>query len=94
MTVYTTGIRCQRCRLTRIRLEELGVPYREIDLTDDANRAAREFVTDDLGYSEAPVVVVDAEPENHWSGFQPDRIDRLAGGAVATSRRVEAAARP
>ncbi len=83
VTVYTTGIRCQQCRLTRLRLEELGIPYREVDLSADANAAAREFITDGLGYSEAPVVIVDREPENHWSGFRPDLLDLLAGRVAA-----------
>jgi glutaredoxin-like protein NrdH len=44
----------------------------------DASAAAREYVTEELGYSQAPVVCVDGEPEHHWSGFRPDLIDRLA----------------
>jgi glutaredoxin-like protein NrdH len=28
---------------------------------------------DELGYSMAPIVVVDEH--NHWSGFRPDRIE-------------------
>ncbi|MFB2582341.1 hypothetical protein ACEXQD_13920 [Herbiconiux sp. P15] len=31
---------------------------------------------DDLGYSAAPVVVID--DHNHWSGFRPDLIDTLS----------------
>jgi len=30
------------------------------------------WITTDLGYSQAPVVVVDEQ--DHWSGFQPDEI--------------------
>jgi len=78
VTVYSTGAHCQRCRLTCRHLESRGIPFREVDLTDDDNTAAREFVTEDLGYTEAPVVMVDGEPENHWCGFRPDLIDRLA----------------
>jgi hypothetical protein len=33
-------------------------------------------VVDELGYTEAPVVVVDEH--DHWSGFRPDQIDRIA----------------
>lgn len=53
------------------------------DLTDEAatyppeNAAAREWVMEDLGYKEAPIVVVN--DHNHWSGFRPDKILALKG---------------
>lgn len=78
VTVYSTGPTCQRCRLTYLRLESVGIPYRIVDLTRDENAAAREFVTEELGYTEAPVVIVDGQPQNHWSGLRLDLIDRLA----------------
>lgn len=78
VAVYTTGPACVQCRLTRRRLDEAGIRYTEIDLTLDANAAARDYVTDELGHSQAPVVIVDGEPEHHGSGFRPDRIDYLA----------------
>lgn len=53
-----------------------GIPHTDIDLTEPGNAAAREYVTDDLGYSQAPVVVID--DHDHWSGFQPTRIRELA----------------
>lgn len=40
-------------------------------------------VVEDLGYSEAPVVVV--SDEHHWSGFRPDQIDRLIKRAILPS---------
>jgi len=90
VTVYSTGPRCMRCGLTCRRLDEAGIPFTVIDLTRQENASQREFVTDELGYTEAPVVVVDDEPENHWSGFRPDLIDRLAAhiAAPATNARV------
>ena len=78
VTLYTTGPACVQCRLTRRRLDEAGIRYSEIDLSMEVNAAARDYVTEDLGYSQAPIVVVDDEPEHHWSGFRPDRIDHLA----------------
>jgi glutaredoxin-like protein NrdH len=83
VTVYTTGEGCMQCRLTRDRLAAAAIPATVVDLTDDANAAHRAFVTEDLGYSQAPIVIVDDEPENHWSGFRPDLIDRLAARVVA-----------
>ncbi|QBR73330.1 glutaredoxin family protein [Microbacterium sediminis] len=51
-------------------------------LAEPGNVAAREYVTDDLGYSQAPVVVVD--DHDHWSGFQPAKIRELAARIGAT----------
>lgn len=78
VTMYSTGPACMQCELTRRCLRDFGTPYREVDLCDDANFAALQYVTDDLGYSQSPVVEVDGQTEHHWSGFQPDLIKRLA----------------
>ena len=85
VTVYSTGSSCQRCRLTIRKLEEARIRFTVIDVTDADNTAAREFITEDLGYSEAPVVIVDNEPQHHWSGFRPDLIDRLASAGTTHS---------
>lgn len=76
VTVYTAGTACMQCALTEKVLAELGVPFVECDITRDENRAAREYVTGDLGYTGAPVVVVDEH--DHWSGFQPGELKRVA----------------
>jgi glutaredoxin-like protein NrdH len=78
VTVYSTGPACQRCRLTCQRLADAGIPFAVIDVTDAACGELRDYLTTELGYSEAPVVIVDDEPENHWAGFRPDLIERLA----------------
>tara|TARA_R100000365_G_scaffold3528_1_gene11903 strand:+ start:12186 stop:12461 length:276 start_codon:yes stop_codon:yes gene_type:complete len=78
VTVYSTGSGCVRCQLTLRKLDDTGIRYTVIDLTGEDNDAAREYLTGDLGYSEAPVVIVDDQPEHHWSGFRPDLIDTLA----------------
>ena len=64
---------CQQCRMTYISLDKAGVGYSTVDLT--SNDTALEYVQD-LGYSQAPVVVVD--DHHHWSGFNPFEIERLA----------------
>lgn len=74
VSVYTTGPDCMRCVLTKRLLTEKGVRFLEVDIR--SNDAAREYVVDDLGYTEAPVVVV--TDEDHWSGFRPDKLDALA----------------
>ncbi len=65
---------CVKCDWTYKALEAKGIDdYRVVNLAEDA--AALEYVKD-LGYLEAPVVVVD--DQDHWSGFRPDHIDRVA----------------
>jgi glutaredoxin-like protein NrdH len=44
-----------------------------VDLSE--NPDALEYVQD-LGYLQAPVVVVD--DDDHWAGFRPDHIERVA----------------
>mgnify|MGYP001591059034 FL=1 len=78
VTIYTTGPQCPQCMLTKKALAARGIDYTDVDLRDSANGAARDYVTEDLGYSQAPVVVVDDEPQNHWSGFRDDLIRGLA----------------
>ena len=72
ITVYTKP-ECNNCDQTKRRLNKHGIEYTTVDVTEDA--AAREFVTDRLGYRQMPVVVVDEN--THWSGFRIDAIDKL-----------------
>lgn len=78
VTVYSTGPSCQRCRLTCRRLDELGIRYDLIEIHEEHNAAIRDYLIDELGFAEAPVVVIDADHEDSWAGFRPDRIDNLA----------------
>lgn len=71
ITVYSKPS-CQQCKFTCRSLDHAGIPYRVVDLT--TNAAALEYVQD-LGYSQAPVVVVNEH--DHWSGFNPTEIERL-----------------
>ncbi|OZC42468.1 NrdH-redoxin [Rhodococcus sp. WWJCD1] len=73
ITVYTKP-ECNSCDQTKRRLNKHGIEYTTVDVTEDA--AAREFVTDGLGYRQMPVVVVDEN--THWSGFRIDALDKLA----------------
>jgi glutaredoxin-like protein NrdH len=87
VVIYTTGDSCMQCRLTKQVLDAVGLVHASIDLTDPRNAAARDYVTEELGYSSVPVVVVD--DRDHWAGFRPDLITRLAACIAArpTSRR-------
>ena len=73
VTVYSKPA-CVQCTATKRALTANGIDYNEVDVT--TNDAALEYVTEELGYSAAPVVVVD--DQNHWSGFRPDLISNLA----------------
>ncbi|NLA65717.1 MAG: glutaredoxin-like protein NrdH [Leucobacter sp.] len=65
---------CVQCNATYRALDSKGIQYTVIDITENA--AALEYVTEDLKYSAAPVVVVD--DNLHWAGFRPDKIAALA----------------
>jgi glutaredoxin-like protein NrdH len=70
--VYTTP-NCQACRMTKIALDNQDITYRVVDLT--RTPAALAYVQDELGYTSAPIVVID--DHNHWAGFRPDLIALL-----------------
>jgi glutaredoxin-like protein NrdH len=91
VTMYSTGPDCEQCRATLKRFEAAAAVVVTVrDLSEAGTDGDREFVTSELGYSQAPVVVVDDEPEHHWSGFRPDLIDRL----IAAQRRTASDAGP
>lgn len=70
--VYSTP-NCGQCRMTYQVLDRQGVPYTVVDVSE--NPAALEYVQD-LGYSQAPVVVM--SDQEHWSGFRPDLLTKIA----------------
>ncbi len=65
---------CVQCKATYRALDAKSIAYRIVDLTE--SEAALAYVTEELGYSQAPVVVV--SDVDHWAGFRPDHIDRIA----------------
>ena len=80
VTVYSNPA-CIQCTMTYRALDKAGVTYTIVDVTENA--AAIEYVSEDLGYSAAPIVVVDEH--DHWAGFRPDLI-----AALAQSRALDA----
>lgn len=77
ITIYSKP-GCPQCVATGRKATKLGLEVREVDLTQQP--AALAYVTDELGYSAAPVVVVeDGTEQNHWSGYRPDLLTRAAG---------------
>lgn len=63
---------CVQCTATTRALDAKGISYDVIDLTQDDVAMTR--VTE-LGYRQVPVVEAGGD---HWSGFRPDMIARLA----------------
>jgi glutaredoxin-like protein NrdH len=83
VTIYTKPAGCFGCTKTRQKFAEAGVAFTEVDVT--ANAAAFEYITEELGYSQAPVVVYDKDgSEDHWSGLNPDKIARVIGIEAGT----------
>jgi len=68
-----TKPQCYGCTFTKRKLDELGLDYEAIDVTENEEAMAR--VTE-LGYMQLPVVVAG---DQHWSGYSPDRLEALAG---------------
>lgn len=76
ITVYTKPA-CVQCDATKKALDKLGIEYRSVDVTEDAE--AGEYVLA-LGYLQVPVVVT---ATGHWSGFRPDNIKREQTRVIA-----------
>lgn len=72
VTVYTKP-NCPQCTMTKKQLDKLGIDHDTVDVTQDPD--AHAYVSG-LGYSSAPVVVVN-DGESHWSGFRPDHLRGL-----------------
>lgn len=72
ITVYSKP-NCVQCTATYRALNSKGIEYEVVDITEEPS--ALEYVKE-LGYLAAPVVVAG---EDHWSGFQPDKINALVG---------------
>jgi glutaredoxin-like protein NrdH len=62
-----------QCNAVFRALDKLGIEYHRVDISVDPD--AREYVMA-LGYLQAPVVY--AGPDDHHSGFRPDRLRELA----------------
>ncbi len=74
VTVYSKSP-CVQCAATYRALDSKGITYTAVDVAEVP--AALEYITEELGYTQAPVVVDNDDEENHWSGFRPDKIGSL-----------------
>lgn len=71
VTVYSKPA-CVQCTATTRAMTAKGVAYDVVDLTRDPEALRK--VTE-MGYRNAPVVIAG---DQHWAGFRPDMIDRIA----------------
>lgn len=80
ITVFTKPA-CVQCTYTKKKLDALGLSYDTVDVSVD--ESALEKVKS-LGYMTAPVVMVNegGEDEQHWGGFQPDKLNALTSQAA------------
>jgi glutaredoxin-like protein NrdH len=77
VTVYSKPS-CVACTATYRALDNKGINYNKIDVTEDDSALA---FTRELGYMAAPVIVVQDEGGNvvdHWSQFRGDKLAELA----------------
>lgn len=76
-TVYSMPA-CTQCNATYRALTKKGLPFQKVDVTQDPEAHA---FTKELGYLQAPVVVIrdeNGEVQNHWGGFNDDKIEEFA----------------
>ncbi|MFM9432795.1 glutaredoxin family protein [Arthrobacter sp. MP_2.3] len=70
-TVYTKPA-CPNCDKTKAYFESKGITYTAVDITE--NPAALEYISVELGYAQAPVVVSNSDDQEHWSGLRRDKL--------------------
>ena len=87
VTVYSKPS-CVQCSASYRALDSKGIDYQVVDMSQDADALERVKA---LGYLQAPVVITD---EDHWSGFRPDHIDRIAKRAILPSDATREARSP
>lgn len=71
---------CGACTFTTAALTSKGITFTYVDVTTDEHAAQ---TVANLGYAQAPVVIVQDHPDDdwfftHWSGARPDLIEQLA----------------
>lgn len=76
ITVYTQTV-CQPCRMTKMKLDQLGLAYDVVNVDLPENEAAGDQLRAE-GWMATPVVKVEGAPTQSWSGYRPDLLDALA----------------
>lgn len=86
ITVYGT-IRCPNCSATEAFLNEVQLPFTKILIDQPEAQDDYEYVTGQLGYKEAPVIITKFTDHEtvHWSGHRVDMLRALKKIAVSTT---------
>ncbi len=71
ITVYSKPS-CVQCTATYRALDNKGVPYRTVDLTEQPTEVVDGFKA--RGLMQAPIVVTNTD---EWAGFRPDKVAAL-----------------
>ncbi|MFJ4268376.1 glutaredoxin family protein [Paenarthrobacter nicotinovorans] len=74
-TVYTKP-QCPNCDRTKEYFDSKDITYTIVDITEEP--AALEYISTELGYSQAPVVVNNTDDQDHWSGLRRDKLVQAA----------------
>lgn len=76
LTIYIKPTGCFGCDKTKQLFTEAGVTFTAVDITTTPQ--ALEYITEELGYSQAPVVLYEkGGSEDHWSGLNPTKIKQV-----------------
>ncbi|TYC96608.1 glutaredoxin family protein [Arthrobacter echini] len=76
LIIYVKPTGCFGCDKTKQKFTEAGIEFTAVDIT--TNSEALAYITDELGYSQAPVVVYEKDgSEDHWSGLNPLKITQV-----------------
>ena len=74
-TVYTKP-GCPNCDRTKEYFDSKGITYTGVDITEVP--AALAYITEELGYSQALVIVNNSDDQDHWSGLRRDKLVQAA----------------
>lgn len=78
ITIYSKPYKsgCFQCDKTKDLFDSAGIGYTFVDIT--SNAADLEYISEELGYAQAPVVLVEISGTlNHWSGLNPPKINQV-----------------
>lgn len=64
---------CVKCNLLKQELEENGIPYLSVDVSQDEESLE---LLKQYEFKGLPVVAMDSL-KNAWAGFNPDRLEEL-----------------
>lgn len=64
---------CVQCKFSKNKLDELGVPFEEFDVTESEENMAEAIAT---GYTSMPIIIL--EDGGIISGFKPAELEALA----------------